>query len=117
MPANADIRKLSVGMVIIMAMIAVLLPLCMALSCGMGMGQVMGSSTLGLSADCFTTITGGAQAAITPGNQQSLILTLVAALAVALVVVFPPLTMRPLRAVAEVPPDPPDDPRGVRLII
>jgi len=116
-PANADIRKFSVGMLIIIAMIAVLLPLCMAISCDMGMGEVMGSSTLGLSAECITTVTGGAQAAITPGNQQSLILTLVAALAVALVIAFPPLTMTPLRALAEVPPDPPDDPRGVRLII
>lgn len=120
MPVNADIRKLSVGMVIIIAMITVLLPLCMAISCDMGMtgmSGMTGSSVLGFNADCVDVMTGGAQAAIAPGSQQSIILTLVAALAVMFVLAFPPAAMRSIRVVAEDPPAPPDDPRGVRLII
>lgn len=120
MPATADIRKFSLGMVVIIAMITVLLPLCMAVACDMGtsgMSGMTGSSVLGFNAECVSAITGGAQAAIAPGSQQSLILTLVAALAVMFVLAIPPVTMRSILAVAEDPPAPPEDPRGVRLII
>ena len=62
-------------------------------------------------------MTSAAQAAIAPGNLQSLILLLVAAFGVAFVFAAPSLAMRLVRVVAEEPPPPPEDPRGVRLII
>lgn len=105
------------AMVIIIAMIAVLLPLCMMVECSMGASQAMGSHGIGFGSDCVTAITGGAQAAITPGSVQSLILLLVAAFGGALAFAATPLTTRLVRAVAEDSPAPPDDPRGVRLII
>lgn len=117
MPAAANMRKLSMGAVIIIAMVAVLLPLCMVVECGMSASEMARASALGLGETCVKAVTGGAQAAIAPGSPQSLILTLVAALGMALVFAFPPLTMRPLRAMAKDPPAPPEDPRGVRLII
>ena len=117
MPATANIRKVSLVMVIIIGMVAVLLPLCMMAECGMSASEMLTAPGFGFSKACVTNMTSSAQAAIEAGTQQSLILTLVAALGVALVVMFPPLTMRPLRAVAEDPPTPPADPRGARLII
>ena len=117
MPATANIHKVSLTMVIIIGMVAVLLPLCMMAVCGMSASEMLAAPGFGFSKTCVTSTTSGVQAAIEAGTQQSLILTLVAALGVALVGMFPPLTMRPLRAVAEDPPAPPADPRGARLIV
>jgi hypothetical protein len=105
------------GVVIIIAMVAVLLPVCMAVSCGMSPMSMMGTSMLGFSSDCGSTMTSAVQAAIAPGSPQSLILMLVAAFGVASVLASPRLSTRLVRAVAEDPHAPPDDPRGVRLII
>ena len=117
MPTSANMHKLSLGLVIIIAMVAALLPACMAIACGTQMTGMPGSTGLGFTSQCAGTMTSGALAAISPGSPQTFILTLVAALGVVLVLVSPPLAMRPLRAVAEDPPPPPEDPRGVRLII
>jgi hypothetical protein len=105
------------GVVIIIAMVAVLLPMCMAFGCGMSPMAMMGSSTLGFSSDCGNTMTSVAQAATAPGSPQSLIMLLVAAFGLAFVLASPPLSARLVRVVAEEPPPPPEDPRGVRLII
>ena len=110
-------QKFSIGVVTIMAMVAVLLPACMAVGCSMGLSGMAGSKMLGLTSACAKTVTSVAQAAVAPGSQQSLILTLVAALGMVVVFFAPPLVMRPVRAVAEDPPPKPEDPRGVRLII
>ena len=117
MPAQANMRRLSMGAVIVIAMITVLLPLCMALDCGMGSGGMHHSSMLGFSSDCASAMTVVAQAAVAPGSPQSLILLLVAAFGGALAFAAPPLTTRLVRVAAEDPPPPPEDPRGVRLII
>jgi hypothetical protein len=115
---TADIRKVSLIMTIIIAMIAVLLPVCMVVQCGMGADQMaMGSHGLSFGGACVGTMTSGAQAAIAPGSPLSLILLLVAAFGGALVLTAPPLVVRPVRAMAEDPPPPPEDPRGERLII
>jgi hypothetical protein len=97
-------------MVIIFAMVAVLLPLCMMVGCDMSASQMLGSSTLGFGKACTTTVTSSAQAAIAPNNLQSLILTLVAAIGAAFVLTAPQSSMRLVRAVAE-------DPRGARFIV
>ena len=105
------------GVVIILAMVAVLLPLCMAVGCGMSPMGMAGSSMLGFSSECTDAMVTTAQLATAPGSPQSLILLLVAAFAGAFVLASPPLSARLVRVVAESPPAPPDDPRGVRLII
>jgi hypothetical protein len=116
--ATADIRKVSIAMAIIIAMITVLLPLCMMAACGMGATEMMGSPALGLSGDCVNVMTSGAQAAISPGSPLSAILLLLtAAVGVAFALAVPPLATQGVRVVAEDPPAPPDDRRGVRLII
>ena len=117
MYAPADMRKVSMAMVIIIAMVAVLLPLCMMVGCGMSTSQMLGSPILGFSSACATTMTSNAQAAIAPGNLQSLILTLVAALGVVFVLTTPQFTMRLIRVGAEDPPPPPEDPRGARFLV
>lgn len=117
MPALADIRKVSLATVIILAMVTVLLPLCMMIGCGMGFTEMMGSPVLGLSSSCVNTMTTGAQVAISSGSPLSLILLMLAVVGGALLLLAPSLDVRPLRAVADNPPDPPADPRGVRLII
>jgi hypothetical protein len=104
------------AMVIIIAMVAVLLPLCIMLGCGMGPSE-MASHTFGFSSQCATTMVSGAEAAIAPANIQSLILTLVAAIGAAFVLTSPQFTMRLVRVVAEDPPPPPEDPRGARFIV
>jgi ABC-type spermidine/putrescine transport system permease subunit II len=105
------------AMVIIIAMVAVLLPLCMMVGCDMSASQMLGSSTLGFSNACVSTMTSNAQAAIAPGNLQSLILTLVAALGAVFILTTPQFTMRLVRVVAEDPPPPPEDPRGARFLV
>jgi hypothetical protein len=117
-PATANIRRVSTGVVIIISMVAVLLPLCMAVGCGMSPIDMMGhSSTLGFSSDCTAAMSSAAQAAVAPGSPQSLILLLVAAFGLAFVLAAPSPAVRLVRVVAEDPPAPPEDPRGVRLII
>lgn len=110
-------RKLSIGVVAIIAMVVVLLPLCMAAGCGMSSVGMTGSSALGFSSDCSNAMTSVAEAAIAPGSPQSLILLLVVAFGLAFALAAPSLTVRLVRVVAEDPPPPPEDPRGVRLII
>jgi len=116
-PATANIRRVSLAMVIIIAMVAVLLPLCMAIGCEMTPMGIMGSSTLGFSSDCTDAMTSVAQAAVAPGSPQSLILLLVAAFGLAFALAAPSPVVRLVRVAAEDPPPPPEDPRGVRLII
>ena len=110
-------RKLSMGVVIIIAMVAVLLPACMAVGCGMNTMSMTGSSVLGFNSGCTATMTSVVQVATAPGSPQSLILLLVAAFGAASVLASPLLATRLVRIVAEEPPPPPEDPRGVRLII
>jgi len=120
-PTAANIRRVSIGVLTIIAIVAVLLPVCMAMGCNMGSGMAGGSMAggpmAGFNAECASTMTSLAQAAIAPGSQLTFLLTLVAALGMAFVLFSPPLTMRLVPIVAEEPPPPPEDPRGVRLII
>lgn len=116
-PTTANIDRVSLTMVIIISVVAVLLPLCMAIGCDMATMGMTGSSTLGFSSKCADVMASGAQAAIAPGSPQSLIMLLVAAFCMAFVLAAPQPIRRFLRVVAEDPPAPPEDPRGVRLII
>jgi len=114
---TANIRRISIGVLTIVAMVAVLLPVCMAIGCDMGSTGMAGGPMSGFTTQCASTMTSLAQAAIAPGSQLTLLLTLVAALGMVFVLYSPSLTMRLVPIVAEDPPPPPDDPRGVRLII
>ncbi|MDO8986820.1 MAG: hypothetical protein Q7V14_01155 [Coriobacteriia bacterium] len=117
MPALDNIRRISAAMVIIIAMVAVLLPLCMMVGCGMGFSEMMDAPAFGVGAACVNAMGSSAQAALAAGNPQSLILLLVAVLGATLVLFAPSLSVRPSYAVAKCPPDAPRDPLGVRLIV
>jgi len=118
MHAPINIRKVSIVTVTIFALVAVLLPLCAMLECGMSPVE-MGSHHIGLgfSSTCVTTTTSVAQAAIAPGNLQTLIMTLVVALGLAFALALPDQSTGLVRVLAEEPPPPPEDPRGARFIV
>jgi hypothetical protein len=119
MPARMDIRRVSLTMAIVVAMISIALPLCQAIVCDMGMGSMSSSHMgTGFSGACdLGVMTSTAPAGVVPPGSQSLLLSLAMFVVMALVTVFPPRQLRLIRAVAEDPPAPPEDPRGVRLII
>ncbi|MBU4555646.1 MAG: hypothetical protein KJ747_02100 [Actinobacteria bacterium] len=117
MPTLANIRRLSAAMTIIIAMVAVLLPLCMMVGCGMGFSEMMDAPAFGVGVACVNAMGNVAQVALAAGNPQSLILLMVAVLGAAVVLFAPLLTLRQSYAAAEFPPDAPRDPLGVRLIV
>lgn len=119
MPARIDIRRVSLTMAIVVAMISIALPLCQAIVCDMGMGSMSSSHMgTGFSNACdLGTMTSTTPAGVVPPGSQSLLLSLAMFVVMALVTVFPPRQLRLIRVVAEDPPAPPEDPRGVRLII
>ncbi len=105
-------------MAIVVAMIAIALPLCQALVCDMGVATMTHTPGIGFAPACdLGAMTATAPAGVVPPGSQSLIFALAMLIVVALMVVSPPRQMRFMRSVAEDPPDPPEDPRGVRLII
>lgn len=119
MPARIDIRRVSLTMAVVVAMLAIALPLCQAIICDMSMGS-MSSSHMGtiFSGACdLGVMTSTTPAGVVPPGAQSLLLSLAMLIVMALVTVFPPRQLRLIRVVAEDPPAPPEDPRGVRLII
>ena len=118
MYATNDMRKVSIAMVIILAMVAVLLPLCVMIGCGMDTGHMMGSHTgFGFTDACTNAAGDAAQAAIAPGNLQTLIMTLVVALGLVFSLALPQPSAHLVRIVAEEPPPPPEDPLGARFIV
>jgi len=119
MPARIDIRRVSLTMAIVVAMIAIALPLCQALACDMGMGSMASPfSGAGFSETCdLGAMTTTAPVSVVPPGAQSLLFSFAMLIVMAFVTVFPPRQQRLVRAVAEDPPAPPEDPRGVRLII
>lgn len=118
MPDRVNIRRLSVTMIIIMAMIAVALPLCQMIDCNMLMGTMSHHMGASLSRACdFASSTTAGPIGVVPPGSESLLLSLAALLGVAFVVLHPPREVRLVRVIAEDPPPPPEDPRGARLII
>ncbi len=118
MSARIDIRKVALAVVVVLTMIAVVLPLCQALECDMPLATAGHPMDAGFSAACdLGTMISGGPSGVVPAGSQSLLLSLTMLIGVALMVVTPPRQLRFVRAVAEDPPAPPEDPRGVRLII
>ena len=105
-------------MVIVVAMIAIALPLCQALVCDMVPGAMTSTSGIGFGRLCNpATMTTTAPAGVVPTGSQPLFLAIAMLIVAAVMMVSPSRQLRFLRAVAEDPPPPPEDPRGVRLII
>ncbi len=118
MPTRIDTRKVSLTMAIVVAMIAVALPLCQMVGCDM-LASAMGQST-GTAAHRICNL--GSMAApgsvgVVPTGSESLIFSLAALIGVAIMIVSPPRQLQLVRASGQDPPPPPEDPRGVRLII
>lgn len=105
-------------MVMIIAMVAIALPLCQMVVCEMPVGTMSHHGGLSFGSDCdLGTLTSPATTGIVPSGAQSLIFSLALLMGVAIMTVFPPRHVSLVRVVAEDPPAPPEDPRGVRLII
>lgn len=105
-------------MAIVVAMIAVALPLCQTLVCDMLPSTMPHTAGTSLSRVCdLSTMTAPAPSGVVPTGAQPILFSLAMMIVMALAVVFPPRQQRYVLAVAEDPPAPPEDPRGVRLII
>ena len=118
MTAGLNMRKLSLTMVLIVGLIAVAIPVCQMIGCTMSSGMMPFSSMPMFGGACDgTTMTNTAPVGTLPPNAQSMILALAALLGAAIMVLSPPAVSSRMLVVAEDPPDPPEDPRGVRLIL
>lgn len=113
-----DIHRVSLTMVIIIAMITVALPLCQMFVCDMPAGMMSHHGGLTLGSDCdLGTLSSTSTSGIVPPGAQSIFFLLAALLGVAITMLFPTRQVSLVRVVAEEPPAPPEDPRGERLII
>lgn len=118
MYGTGDIRKVSMIMVVAIAMVAVLLPMCAMLQCQMTPLEMLHSHMgLGFSSRCATTMDSAAQAAVAPGSLQTIILMLFAVMGFVYALALPSRSVRFVRVSAEEPPPPPEDPLGTRLTI
>ena len=118
MPARIDIRRISLTMALIVAMMTVIVPLCQMVDCSMSSGAMSHSAGAILSSNCDIGSTADTRvSSVAPVSSESLTSSHVALAEATLVIALPPRQLRFLRTAAEVPPTPPDDPRGVRLII
>lgn len=118
MTNRLDIQRVSLTMVIIIAMIMVALPLCQMLVCDMSSGMAMHHGGLMLGSDCtMGTTSSPSTSGIVPSGIPSIFFALAVLLGVVLTIVFPPRQLSLVRAASEEPPPPPEDPRGERLII
>ena len=114
-------RKLIVPLIVAVAIVAVVIPSCQMIGCTMPM-RFMPLITDGVSftnpSSCGGTfVFGNAPSAVVPSGANSLMLTLVAALAIAAVLFSPRVEASPLRIVRVEPPPPPEDPRGERFLV
>jgi hypothetical protein len=114
-------RKLIVPLIVVVAIVAVAIPSCQMIGCTMPI-RFMPLITDGVS---FTNpsscggafVFGSTPSAVVPSGADSLMLTLVAALAIAAVLFAPRVEAGPLRIVRIEPPPPPEDPRGERFLV
>lgn len=119
MLARIDNRKMALILALVVVMAAVISPLCQMVVCEMVPGAMSHSAgaTFTRAVCDLGSMASAAPSGVVPAGSQSLLLALTVLVGVALMVVSPPRQLRLLRAVAEDPPAPPEDPRGVRLII
>ena len=114
----ADMRRFALPLVIMVAVAAIAVPTCRMVGCDMGMGAM---SFLPFNGPHLSSTCGGqwefssGPAGIMPSGTDTLLLTLMAAFAAAVVLLAPQLTSRPVLVRVSNPPPPPDDPLGERF--
>jgi hypothetical protein len=114
----AHMRRMLLPLAIVVAIVAVAVPTCQMINCDMEMGAMpfVPFSGTRMSAECpgewavFTS-----PASTLPSGSDSLLLTLVAAIFAAVVLLAPQLAGRPLLVRVSNPPPPPEEPRGERF--
>ena len=94
--------------------------ICRMVGCQMQMGSYMGfmhaGDTAGLFSDCGGAWTlSDTPTGVVPSGLQTLLLSLFAFIAAALVLLQPQMVARPVRIVDAAPPPPPESPLGVRF--
>ena len=111
-------RTLLLTMMLIVALIAVAVPICRAAECGMSSGAMSSRTTPAFRMICNTaTMVARAVEGALPANASMLLVALVAVLALAMLPLAPRLVPLGLPLLASEPPGPPLDPCGVRLLI
>ena len=111
-------RKLLLAMMLIVGLIVVAIPVCQMINCTMSSGMMPASSLPMLVAACDgSTMTNTGPVGTVPPESQSLILALAALVGVALMISAPPVLSSRLVIATQDPPAPPEDPRGVRLLL
>lgn len=117
--AGNNIRRITLALVIVMALVAIAIPTARMIGCDMSMGGMPFMPVgAGFYNDCpgeWVTSTG--PAGVTSNGLLNLVLTLASALMVAAIVFSPSVSARPVRVVLGEPPGPPSDPRGQRTRI
>lgn len=120
--ARLDRSRISLALVIAIAVLVVAIPTCQMIGCDMSMsGGMMAISTHpgpSLGALCGGTWVSSTSLLGTPPTEFiSAFLVLLAAMAVAMKLFSPMAEMRPVRVVDANAPPPPLDPRGERFIL
>lgn len=114
----SNMRRVALTIMLIVGLVAVAVPACMMAQCTMTPAGMPFSPGSWVHATCTEqqSATAG-PISIVPPTSQSLILTLIVALAGAILVFSPPMVSRRVLVRAESPPASPQDPRGERLLI
>lgn len=121
MTFRSYIRRFAVPLVAIVAIVAVIVPTCQMVGCAGAMRFLM-PITDGLAitgpTDCGGMfVYSSAPLAVSPSGVTPLLLTLMAALAVLVPVLFTPRAEFAFASFVRMEPPPPDDPRGERIRI
>jgi len=120
--ARNDNRRMMLAVMLVIAVIAVAIPTCEMIGCDMGMcGGMMRITTIPgptLGNACGGTwLSSSSVAGIMPAEFLTLILALIAAMAVSLMMFSPRVEFQVARLVEANAPPPPLDPRGERFVL
>ena len=121
MTFRTNMRKLTLPLILVVAVVAVIIPACQMVGCTGSMRYlplITDVTSFTNPSSCGGTfVFDKTPTAIVPAGADSLTLTLVAALGVAAVLFAPRVEARPVRIVRIEPPPPPEDPRGERFLV
>jgi len=115
-------RKILIAVAVMVALVAIVVPTCRMVGCSMDagyMGFMHSDSTAGIFGSCggeYSTSFG--PDGVIPTAMQSLLLSLIGAVALIATLYAPTLVSRPVYLVdSSPPPPPPEDPLGARFTV
>ena len=120
--ARTDTKRMSIAVMIAVAIVVAAIPTCQMLGCDMGMANGMmavwthGGAALG-NACSGAWVTSATQDGIAPNQSLNFLISLIAAIAAAVVLFSPRMELRPVRLVDANGPPPPLEPRGERFTV